>query len=305
MQKTINKAEGIITDVRTVQGLLEIGLRKLNPVNEVEVVLSSRTDAGVHALQTSVHVDLENSHGVVYPTHSITSLLNRHFSREALQIRVINTIHVPNTFHSRYHAKGRTYLYRLAVAKQDLFSKGLDRTEGYVSFIPIEEFERCFFLQRSDFDVEAFKDAAQLFVGLHDFRTFMNENKRNLRQKRPRFTLRTIDSLTVEQGRSCSSGISARRAEKFYNYYDITISGRSFLHNQVRRMVGCLIGVATGKITKKDVYEMVTIPSKHMWNSKLSVAPPFGLYLCKVHYDEKDFQFPSEEEEKEDISSSN
>lgn len=40
------------------------------------------------------------------------------------------------------------------------------------------------FPRRSDFDIEALKDAAQLFVGLHDFRTFMNENKRNLRQVR-------------------------------------------------------------------------------------------------------------------------
>lgn len=55
-------------------------------------------------------------------------------------------------------------------------------------------------------------------------------------------------------------------------------------------MIGALIAVGSRRITEKDVYEMITIPSKHSWIPGLTVMPPFALYLCKVHYNEDDFK---------------
>jgi len=51
-----------------------------------------------------------------------------------------------------------------------------------------------------------------------------------------------------------------------------------------------MIGVGQNKIKQKDVYEMLTIPSKNSWCSNLNVAPPYGLYLCNVEYDFKDLK---------------
>lgn len=48
--------------------------------------------------------------------------------------------------------------------------------------------------------------------------------------------------------------------------------------------MGTLIAAAEGAISKRDVYEMITIPSKHSWSSAIGVAPPHGLYLANVEY---------------------
>lgn len=53
-------------------------------------------------------------------------------------------------------------------------------------------------------------------------------------------------------------------------------------------MVATLIAVAEGRITERDVYEMLTIPSKFSFNSRVTVVPPSGLYLVNVEYDDED-----------------
>lgn len=52
----------------------------------------------------------------------------------------------------------------------------------------------------------------------------------------------------------------------------------------MRRIIGTLIAAAEGKVTQKDVYEMLTIPSKHSWRSGVPVVPAHGLYLVHVEY---------------------
>lgn len=60
------------------------------------------------------------------------------------------------------------------------------------------------------------------------------------------------------------------------------------LHFQIRRIIGTLVGVATGELTKRDVYEMLTIPSRS-W--KVQTAPAAGLYLLNVRYKENSKSF--------------
>lgn len=81
-------------------------------------------------------------------------------------------------------------------------------------------------------------------------------------------------------------------ADENYDYFNIHVSGRSFLNRQVRRIVAVILGVAQDRLTIRDVYEMLTIPSKHSWLSKVAVSPAHGLYLCQVDYSEKDKEFP-------------
>lgn len=63
---------------------------------------------------------------------------------------------------------------------------------------------------------------------------------------------------------------------------------------KIRKIVGTLIAVAEGKITKRDVYEMLTIPSKHAWDASIQIAPPYGLYLARIEYDEDAKKMPEE-----------
>lgn len=219
----------------------------------------------------------------------MTGVLNRTLDKHDLPIRVNSTTLVPDTFHSRYQAKGRTYLYRLAVAKNTPPGVKL-KNRNYQNFIPVDEYKRCYFIQNHNFDIEKFKEAAELFKGRHDFRTFMSTS--SSRDKGPMFSVRSISDIKVYPGRSLAVHLDAERAEALYNYWNLEIFGRSFLYKQVRRIVGCLVSVACNRVTLKDVYEMLTIPSKESWHPKAVVAPPFGLYLCKVHYDEADLIVP-------------
>lgn len=113
-----------------------------------EKPLFYRTDAGVHALHSSVHVDLIRRNGKQYHETAVALVLNRFFFGERLPIRVISAQHVPLTFHARYSANTRTYLYRFATAKQGQCPLELKNySVVHTKYIPIEEIDRCFFIQ--------------------------------------------------------------------------------------------------------------------------------------------------------------
>lgn len=133
----------------TIQGALEVGLLNLKPINDYNLTLSSRTDAGVHALHSTVHVDLHRRNGQPYDGSGVAIVLNRFLFKKRLPIRVLSVEHVPETFHSRYSAKSRTYLYRLATPKQAVTPPIELQTvlQCHTKFIPIEEVDRCYFTQ--------------------------------------------------------------------------------------------------------------------------------------------------------------
>lgn len=167
------------------------------------------------------------------------------------------------------------------------------------------------FFRVPKFDFNLAHKAAELIRGKHDFRTFMGADQQNSEQVRklwlrigfhdsiylplqdhPAFSLRQIDSIKIEPCESTCNVFSKTLADENYNYFNIHISGRSFLNRQVRRIVAVILGVAQDRLTIRDVYEMLTIPSKHSWSSKVPVAPAHGLYLCQVEYDRRDKEFP-------------
>ncbi|KAI9587375.1 hypothetical protein GQX74_003221 [Glossina fuscipes] len=288
MQRNIIKSGKLSIDTTTVQGCLELALRVFRPVNEINTILSSRTDSGVHALHTAIHVDLQRCDNTPYDVQAITGVLNRTLNKQSLPIRILNTRIVPETFHCRYNALGRTYLYRIAVAKSNLVTPNGSRNKNFEVYLPVEELDRCFFIQDPNFDVQRFIEASRLLVGRHDFRTFMSTVRdKNARASHPMFTVRDIDEINIKPGKTVAVGSNAELAESLYNYWDIEIKAKSFLYKQVRRMVGCLVAVATNRINEKSLYEMVTIPSKNNWDHRVLLSPAFGLYLSRVHYNRR------------------
>ncbi|XP_055547637.1 tRNA pseudouridine synthase-like 1 [Wyeomyia smithii] len=294
IQKNLVKENPSLDDPHSVEGLLEIALKKLCPVNDFKIKLSSRTDAGVHALHNTVHVDLERRNGKPYEEDKVTRRLNRAFGSQELPIRVISTQLVPMSFHARLCAKSRTYLYRLAVLRRK-YCEGTSM-HALTRFIPIEEHDRCYFVANPTFNIERFQQAASLFVGYHDFRTFMAVSRGNPRQQDASFTLRRIHDISVVKGAPMVSTFNRDLAEQYYDYWDIRIKGRSFLYKQVRRMIGTWIAAAEGRITERDVQQMLTVPSAHSWCDRAVVAPAYGLYLCQVEYDSVDLAFTAQNE---------
>lgn len=158
-------------------------------------------------------------------------------------IVVVGVSEVPPDFHARFSAVGRHYLYRMLVRQAP---PALDR-------------KRVWWVTRS-LDADAMADAAQHLVGNHDFTTFRSSS---CQAKSP---IKTLDRLDVMR-----SGDEVR----------ITASARSFLHHQVRSMVGTLKLVGEGRWQPGDVAAVLAARDRTRCGA---MAPSAGLYLTQVDY---------------------
>ncbi|XP_067286980.1 tRNA pseudouridine synthase-like 1 isoform X3 [Pseudorasbora parva] len=138
--------------VEGVQNHLESAVRKLKPVNEVSVSISSRTDTGVHALCNSAHVDIQRrADKPPLQEQTLVEALNFHLKAEP--IRITRAYRVHSDFHARYQAISRTYVYRLALGLRH-------HTE-----MPVTERDLCWALRDTDiqFWELAFKSRSFLY----------------------------------------------------------------------------------------------------------------------------------------------
>jgi tRNA pseudouridine38-40 synthase len=160
-----------------------------------------------------------------------------------LPIVVLDCAGVPAGFDARFSATARHYLYRILARRAPL---ALER-------------DRVWWIPRA-IDADAMAEAASILVGHHDFTTF---RAAACQAKSP---LRTLDRLDVTRDGD-EIGIAA--------------SARSFLHNQVRSMVGSLKLVGEGKWTGGDLRAALEARDRTACGP---VAPSSGLYLMSVDY---------------------
>ncbi len=186
----------------SVQGVLEEAVVRLTG-EAAALVGGGRTDAGVHARGQVAHLDLARP----FPPERLAAGLNAHLRPHP--VAVLEARPVPATFHARFAAVRRTYLYRI-----------LDRRAP-----PALARDRCWHLPLR-LDPEAMHDAAQALVGRHDFTSF------RATECQAASPLRTLDLVHV------------RRADGFV---EVRMSARSFLHHQVRTTVGTLVRVGLGR----------------------------------------------------------
>jgi tRNA pseudouridine38-40 synthase len=158
-------------------------------------------------------------------------------------VGVITVAKVPETFDARFSATGRHYVYRI-----------LNRRAP-----PVLDRNRVWWVAYR-LDAEAMQEAAAGILGHHDFTTF---RAAGCQAKSP---WRTLDRLHVTR-----SGDDIR----------IEASARSFLHNQVRSLVGSLKQVGTGKWQPADMRAALDARDRTACGP---VAPPTGLYLARVDY---------------------
>lgn len=152
----------------TIQGKLEAVLSKMAG-EEVQVIGSGRTDAGVHAIGQVANFHLKR----VYDQEEILDYLNRYLPED---IAVCDISEVDDRFHSRYHATKKTYLYRIHTGR-----------------IP-EVFERKYVYDyQTPLSVERMRKAAALLVGTHDFKSFCGNKKMK------KSTVRTIYEIKIEE----------------------------------------------------------------------------------------------------------
>lgn len=150
---------------------------------------------------------------------------------------------VPDSFNARFSGTKRHYLFRILNRRAP---PTLD--VGQVWFVPVE------------LDAEAMHAAAQILVGHHDFSTFRDS------QCQAQSPMRTLDRLDVS---------------RFGEFIEIRTESRSFLHSQVRSMVGSLKLVGEGKWDAKDLKAALDAKDRTACGV---VAPAEGLYLVRIDY---------------------
>jgi tRNA pseudouridine38-40 synthase len=167
--------------------------------------------------------------------------LNAHLRPDP--IAVVDAAAVAPTFHARFWATARHYEYRILTRRAP---PALDRG-------------RVWHAARA-LDADAMHEAAQALVGRHDFTTFRSAQ---CQAKSPE---KTLDRLDV-----------SRHGDEVAIY----ASARSFLHNQVRSMVGSLKLVGEGKWRLRDMQRALAARDRAACGP---VAPPDGLTLLRVDY---------------------
>jgi tRNA pseudouridine38-40 synthase len=221
----------------SVQQTLEEALERMTG-EQASFTAAGRTDAGVHALAMSAHVD-------------VTKPLTPHRLREGFNalvrpqpISVIEVTEVADDWHARFSCVGRRYLYRILNRRAP---PALDAGKVWHIAVPL--------------DVEAMGEGAAHLVGRHDFTTFRSA------QCQSDSPVKTLDSLQVT---------------KVGDEIHVAAAARSFLHHQVRSMVGCLALVGRGQWRPDDIRKALEARDRAALGLN---APPHGLYFVQALYD--------------------
>jgi tRNA pseudouridine38-40 synthase len=158
-------------------------------------------------------------------------------------VAVLSAEAVPDDWHARFSCVGRRYLYRISNRRAPLT---LDRGKAWRIGLPL--------------DIAAMQQAAAMLVGRHDFTTFRSVN---CQSDSP---VKTLDRLEVNQAG---------------DEVQVHAAARSFLHHQVRSMVGCLALVGQGQWTPDDMRQALEARDRAALGLN---APAEGLYFVEALY---------------------
>jgi tRNA pseudouridine38-40 synthase len=221
----------------TIQGEVLKAAQTVFHTDKVEFYGAGRTDAGVHALNQVAHLDVQTT---LIPEH-IRQKLNENLPTE---INILKVEKVEQDFHARHDAVARSYVYYVS-RRRTAFGK------KYSHFVA------------DKLNIKKMQSAAQLFVGLKDFRSFSDDTPE---EKSTKVDLHFID--IYEEG----------------NLIAFHMVGSHFLWKMVRRIVGILLEVGKGKVSEDDIKVFFETDSKEP--AKRTV-PPCGLFLEKIYYGEE------------------
>lgn len=215
---------------------------------EIKVIGSGRTDAGVHALGQTVNFHSKN---LVEP-HILMSELNQRLPED---IRIRDAKTVSTDFHSRYMARQKTYEYRIDNGEvPNVF------TRKYAYHVP------------EVLNIGAMEQAAGYLIGTHDFRSFTSEKDVN------KSTIRTIDSIVIYPMNSKNKRNSTTNCS---NELGIRITGNGFLYHMVRILVGTLLEVGSGLKQQDEIPQILEGKNRQLAGKTVS---SHALFLVHVEY---------------------
>ena len=210
------------------------------------IAAAGRTDTGVHATGQVAHCDMARD----WDAFRLMEALNHHL--RPLPVAVLDCARVEPDFHARFSAIERRYLFRL-------LSRRAPPTllAGRVWHV------------RQALDLAAMQEAARHLLGKHDFTTFRAS------QCQAPSPVKTLDALEV-----------SAQDTPYGQEFRFVLRARSFLHNQVRSLVGTLERVGAGAWPPEAVKAALDARDRAACGP---VSPPDGLYLTGVGYAQDPF----------------
>lgn len=202
----------------TIEGVLNDTLTDLLG-EPITVIGASRTDSGVHAMGNVAVFDTVNR----MPADKICYALNQRLPED---IRIQESMAVPNRWHPRKCRCTKTYEYHILNRKMDM---PIHRLYSHFCYTPL--------------DVDKMREAAEYLIGEHDFKSFCTA------RSQLEDMVRTIYSLDVK-----------RRGEMI----TLRISGSGFLYNMVRIIAGTLINVGKGLTSPEEVETILLARDRRM-----------------------------------------
>ncbi|MDD9331532.1 MAG: tRNA pseudouridine(38-40) synthase TruA [Wolbachia sp.] len=176
-----------------------------------------------------------------FELYRVRNAINYHL--KSIPIVILNAEIVDDRFHARFSAKKRHYEYRIV---NRYAPAALEAGYIWQVFKPL--------------NVNIMREAAEYLLGKHDLSSFRSKD---CQAKNP---VKTIDDIDIIQNE---------------NRIYIKISAISFLHNQVRIIVGTLVEFGKNKADPKKILEIL---NQRKRSAAGLTAPPFGLYLVKIDY---------------------
>ena len=223
-------------DVPTVFGVFQDALLKILG-HSTEIKGCSRTDSGVHA--KCYYLSFETEKQLNVPRLPLA--LNANLPTD---IRVLEARQIHDGFHARYDCKGKEYTYYIRNSHiDDPF------TDKYYWRVP------------AVLDEVKMNEAAQYFVGNHDFRSFMAAKSK----------------IT-----DCNRTVYSAKVERKGDMVTFKVSADGYLYNMVRIMVGTIVNVGKGIWTPEQVADIVAACNRDVAGP---TAPAQGLFLTDVYYD--------------------
>ncbi|SMX49182.1 tRNA pseudouridine(38-40) synthase TruA [Maliponia aquimaris] len=210
------------------------------------IAAAGRTDTGVHARGQVAHCDMAKD----WAPFRLSEALNHHLKPLPVAIRAV--ARVADDWHARFSAVERRYLFRLLMRRAPATLEA-----GQVWRV------------NHALDVDAMRAGAANLVGLHDFTTF----RASLCQAKS--PVKTLDEIRIE----AVEGLAGPEVQ-------FHLRARSFLHNQVRSIVGTLERVGAGAWAPEDVKHALDARDRAACGP---VCPPDGLSLMGVGYPEDPF----------------
>ncbi|MFU8881206.1 MAG: tRNA pseudouridine(38-40) synthase TruA [Rhodobacterales bacterium] len=205
------------------------------------IAAAGRTDAGVHALAQVAHCDLSRD----WDAFRLSEALNFHLKPQP--VAIVDAARVSDDWHARFSAIERRYLFRLLMRRAPATHEA-----GLVWQVPRE------------LDIAAMRAGAAHLVGLHDFTTFRSSMCQSASP------VKTLDAIEIER----VEGLSGPELQ-------FRLNARSFMHNQVRSIVGTLERVGSGQWSADQVRKALAARDRAACGP---VCPPHGLYLAGVSY---------------------